>query len=177
MFTNGFQISSYAKYKYTCETVHVCRQHPVEKHREAELLCCMSTPPSYLLPVQHFSGWTTFFHQLHKFSTPFLRSIGVSYIRITYRGYSSSLILWFIPSSNYLALTQQDPKNTIIHNLFVNVLWSIFFLFVSTSSNTYGGKKLLKDFTSHSACELHVVFVPNQLSQQQHKEVSAQSNA
>ncbi len=32
-----------------------CRQHPVEKQRETEPLCCFVwTPPSYLLPPQYF---------------------------------------------------------------------------------------------------------------------------
>ena len=36
--------------------VCVCRQHPVEKQRETVPLCrCVSTPPSYLLPPQHFN--------------------------------------------------------------------------------------------------------------------------
>ena len=42
--------------------VCICEQHPVEKQRETVPLCrCVSTPPSYLLPPQHFNwnGCTT----------------------------------------------------------------------------------------------------------------------
>lgn len=42
--------------------VSICRQHPVEEQRETVPLCwCVSTPPSYLLPPQHFNwnGRTT----------------------------------------------------------------------------------------------------------------------